>query len=216
VVIHVKIRWAASVPLTAVLLLASVFPAWAGDEHRDDRDHSSDNRHWYDDREEGEDEYWHDDDGDSNGTGGDDPVVIPTGDEQNISAELTGYSWQDNTPPGSAEICCAVLHSKAGGQGTFADPITTAVPGSGSSMETPAGTRLYIERLRRYFIVEDSGATSTGKPRFDLWVGGENHSKSDSDACMNSFTGPAQVTLNPRDGLPVTTGELTTAGGCNL
>jgi len=136
---------------------------------------------------------------------------------QTETVELTGYSWQDNTPPGSADICCSVIHRKAGGVGTYVDPITTAVPGrSGQNMQTPAGTRLYIPKLRRYFIVEDSGASAKNLRRFDLWVGGQGYSKSSSDRCMNSFTGRAQVIMNPRSGFPVTVGPLTGPNGCRI
>jgi hypothetical protein len=134
-----------------------------------------------------------------------------------ITAELTGYSFQDNTPPNSADICCSVLHKKAGGTGTYADPITTAVPGhSGKSMQTPTGTRLYVVELKRYFIVEDSGASPKSLRRFDLWVGGQGFSKRSSDECMDSFTGRATVVLNPLPGKPVTVGPLTGSNGCRI
>ncbi len=130
-------------------------------------------------------------------------------------AELTGYSFFDNTPPSSADICCPVLHRKAGGMGTFADPITTAVPGSGGrEMQTPKGTRLYVPKLRRYFIVEDSGATPKSLRRFDLWVDGKGFSRRSSDLCMDDVTGKATVILNPAAGLPVTVGPLTGRNGC--
>lgn len=134
-----------------------------------------------------------------------------------ITAELTGYSYQDNNPPGSADICCGVIHQKAGGTGTFADPITTAVPGSGGrGMETPVGTRLYVPKLKRYFVVEDSGATKMRTRHFDLWVDGQGFSKRASDRCMDSFTGRAQVILNPGPGLPVIVGPLTGRNGCRV
>lgn len=134
-----------------------------------------------------------------------------------ITADLTGYSFFDNTPPGSADICCKVIHSKAGGVGTYADPITTAVPGRGGrGMQTPAGTRLYIPKLRRYFIVEDSGATPKRLTRFDLWVGGQGFPRSSSDRCMDQVTGTAQVILNPGAGYPVTVGPLTGSRGCRI
>lgn len=137
------------------------------------------------------------------------PVV--TGSEKSIQAELTGYSYQDNTPPGSADICCPKLHQKAGGTGTYEDPITTAV----ASSSFPPGTRFYIPPIKRYVIVEDSGA-SDGQNHLDIWVGGQGHSKGDSDACMNSFTGTHSIIQNPGPGHPVTAGELTTAGGCKI
>jgi hypothetical protein len=231
-------RWLL-VPLVAAAMLAATTPALAGDwhnrdRHRDDRGHSNHDR-WDDsddeddsDSSDDEDSSSGDDSGDGAtagdagsgdvpaGTGGVAPVVA-TGTESSVSAELTGYSWQDNTPPGSATICCEVLHAKAGGTGTYADPITTAVPGSGGSgMEFPAGTKFYIPTLKRYVIVEDSGATKMGLPHLDVWVGGRGHSKSDSDACMNSFTGKATITKNPSAGHPVTVGELTTSNGCKI
>lgn len=142
--------------------------------------------------------------------------AVKTGAQRTITASLSGYSFQDNTPAGSAIISMPVLHSKAGGTGTYADPITTAVPGSSSSPETPKGTRIYVARLKRFFIVEDSGATKESVTHFDLYVGGEGFSKSDSDACMNSYTDKLPVIINPPAGLPVTVGPLTTRGGCKI
>lgn len=143
-------------------------------------------------------------------------AVAAHGPAQTITAEITGYSFQDNTPEGSATISMPVLHRVAGGVGTFTNPITTAVPGSADSPETPRGTKLYVPKLRRYFIVEDSGASSEGTRHFDLYVDGQGFSKSDSDACMNSYTGSTRVILNPPAGEPVTVGPLTTRGGCKL
>ena len=140
-----------------------------------------------------------------------------SGPTHTITARLTGYSYFDNTPPGSADICCPVIHSKAAGTGTYTDPITTAVPGSGGrGMETPAGTRIYIPKLRKYFVVEDSGASKYGTRHFDLWVDGQGHPRRASDRCMDQVTGSAQVVLNPRPGLPVTVGPLTGSNGCHL
>jgi hypothetical protein len=150
------------------------------------------------------------------GTAGPAGGVVASGTQSSITAELTGYSFQDNTPPGSATISMPVLHSKAGGTGTYADPVTTAVPGSASSPETPKGTRLYIAKLKRYFIVEDSGATKEGTRHFDLWVDGQGFSKSASDKCMDSYTGTSSVILNPPQGEPVTVGPLTGANGCRI
>lgn len=214
-------------------MLAVATPALAGDRshHRDreDRwnDHSRSHDRWDSDDEDDSD--WDDEDSDdedsdsddSDDDSGDSPVVVDptpvvTGSEKSLQAALTGYSWQDNTPPGSADICCAVLHQKAGGTGTYVDPITTAVAGSGSSMIFPKGTRFYIPPLKRYVIVEDSGASSDSLPHLDIWVGGRGHSKSDSDACMNSYTGNHTIIQNPAPGHPVTVGELTTSNGCKI
>lgn len=134
-----------------------------------------------------------------------------------VTAELTGYSYFDNTPPSSARICCPRIHARAGGTGTYSDPITTAVPGSGSRMQTAAGTRLYVPSLRRYFVVEDSGASYQGDSRrFDVWVDGRGHPERSSERCMRELTGRTEVIINPRPGHPVTRGPLTGRPGCRI
>ncbi|MDT7631860.1 MAG: hypothetical protein QOI50_3790, partial [Pseudonocardiales bacterium] len=57
------------------------------------------------------------------------PPAAPAPAAKQLNIWLTGYSWQDNTPPGSSVVGEPVLHQQAGGTGTFADPITVAVPG---------------------------------------------------------------------------------------
>lgn len=140
--------------------------------------------------------------------------TVASGTQRSITASISGYSWADNSPPGSSIISMPVLHSKAGGRGSWVDPITTAVPGSSSSPETPKGTRIYVARLKRFFIVEDSGATKEDVLHFDLYVGGEGLPKSASDKCMNSYTSKVQVIINPPKNLPVTLGPLTGPDGC--
>lgn len=140
----------------------------------------------------------------------------PTGNETTEVCYLTGYSYQDNTPPGSAVISLPIIHQVAGGQGTYDDPITAAVPGhADGTEETPGGVKFYVADLKRYFIVEDTGATKYSNIRhFDLWVDGQNFAKSDSDACMNSYTGNHTCIFSPAPGHPVTPGPLTGPGGC--
>jgi hypothetical protein len=133
-----------------------------------------------------------------------------------IKAMNTGYSWYDNTPAESADICCGVLHENAGGLGTFKDPITVAVPGSQGDLETPPGTRLYFPHARRYGIVEDAGASKYARKHFDWWVNGKGYPKADSDECMNDITGVYPIVVNPKPGLPVTVGSLTGPGGCRI
>src|SRR5687768_13826608 len=68
---------------------------------------------------------------------------------------VTGYSYYDNTPPGSPDISHPRIHKTAGGVGTWRDPITLAVghkiEGGRDILQFPAGTRFYIPNLRRYF-----------------------------------------------------------------
>lgn len=142
-----------------------------------------------------------------------------TGEPHRVTVELTGYSWQDNTPPHSSRICCGTVHRRAGGTGTYADPITVAVPGNaGHSMETPAGTRFYAPTLRRYLIVEDSGATKLHRTHLDVWVDGKDLPRRHSDQCMNDITGRTKVIIHPDPGEKVTVGPLTDPNkpGCRI
>jgi hypothetical protein len=133
---------------------------------------------------------------------------------------LTGYSWQDNTPPGSPVVSLPVLHHEAGGQGTSADPITVGVPGRPGSPAWAAGTRFYLPTVQRYVIVEDTGASPTpagADTHLDLWIDGQGGSRSATDDCMRALTDtgvPAQ--LNPPDGLPVMPGPIYANGRCNI
>ncbi len=145
-----------------------------------------------------------------------------------FKAYLTGYSYWDNTPPGSARIARPVIHKKAGGTGTYRNPITIAVGHSivngKSKMDYPAGTRFYIKRLRKYVIVEDlcgdgpkpqNGPCHTGKygkPWLDIYVGGAKSRKSASRTCMNKITGVHIFTRNPGNKFPVSIGALTESG----
>ena len=66
---------------------------------------------------------------------------------------LTGYSYWDNTPRGSAAIALPVVRRQAGGTGTFNDPITIAVGhvkyGNRSVPDYRAGTKFYVKNLRK-------------------------------------------------------------------
>jgi len=143
-----------------------------------------------------------------------------------IQAYVTGYSYWDNTPPGSADISHPVIHSKAGGTGTYADPITVAVGHSiingQDILDWPAGTRWYIPNLRKYLIVEDTcgdgntpqnGPCHTGYPSsastwLDVWVGGANGTESGSDACMDAITDVHKVIKDPPSNLAVVSGDI--------
>jgi hypothetical protein len=134
------------------------------------------------------------------------------------TAYTTGYGYWDNTPPGSTIISNPVLHQSAGGTGTWQDPVTIAVGHSISdgvdTLDYPAGTRMYIPALEKYFIVEDAcgdGDTPQNIPChnisrvgrrgatvwFDVWIGGASGSNSDSRQCQATLTGIHTVILNP-------------------
>jgi F5/8 type C domain/Ricin-type beta-trefoil lectin domain len=108
---------------------------------------------------------------------------------------LTFYGWYDNTPPGG-DISYPKIHSTAGGKGTFADPITFAT----STAELKAGTKVWVPRVRKYFIMEDScqecgadwsGHGPNGGPglrHIDLWLGGKGGSAFDAIDCEDALT----------------------------
>lgn len=126
---------------------------------------------------------------------------------------ITFYSYQDNTPPGK-EIAYPQIHKEAGGRGTYKDPITVSVE---ESFLEP-GTRLYVNDLKKYLIVEDlCGAWPCGthdtKNYIDVWMNSEEDSNPDAiDACQRKWTrrtkdgdDPKQVVIDPPEDLPVFT-----------
>lgn len=142
-----------------------------------------------------------------------------SGQSRQLSIWLTGYSWQDNTPPGSSKVGEPVLHQVADGTGTFADPITVATPGHKGNQEWKPGTKFYLPTVQRYVIVEDSGAADAPAgtdAHLDMWSAGQDGTKQDVNACMASFTGKVPAQLNPPDGLPVMAGPIYAGHRCNI
>lgn len=144
---------------------------------------------------------------------------------------LTGYTYWDNTPPGSSAIARPVLRQRAGGTGTWQSPITIAVghriENGRQTLDFPAGTRFYLPRLRKYVIVEDvcgDGATPQngpchsghqGYPWLDIWIGGKSVTPEASDACARRITAIQPIIVNPPRDLPVHKGEIAT-NGCRV
>lgn len=151
-------------------------------------------------------------------------AYAPQGGGQAMSVYLTGYSFWDNTPRGSAQIARPVIHRQAGGSGTYHDPVTIAVGhskvGGRSYMDFPAGTRFYFPKLQKYGIVEDlcgdgpnpqNGPCHSGHrglPWLDIYVGGRSISASSANSCMYAITGVQKAILNPGPGMPVLQGEV--------
>ncbi|GAA2025784.1 hypothetical protein GCM10009839_25020 [Catenulispora yoronensis] len=108
---------------------------------------------------------------------------------------LTYYGWWDNTPPGG-DISYPKLHKTAGGTGTYADPITFAT----YTGELPAGTIVYVPRVGKYMIMEDScqecqadwsGHGPNGGPNLyhiDMWIGGQGGNAFDAINCEDALT----------------------------
>lgn len=124
----------------------------------------------------------------------------------------TAYTYFDNTPAGSADIAFphsrygSTIHNKAGGTGTYNDPITLAVghviTGGKSTPDFAPGTRFYFPDVRKYAIVEDicgDGGTPQDIPChnvstaahgstlwLDIWIGG---SAGDDPAALDKCAG---------------------------
>jgi hypothetical protein len=127
---------------------------------------------------------------------------------------LTGYSFHDNTPPEPAVVSHPILHRVAGGQGTYRDPITVAVPGGPTTMTWLPGTRFYLPTVRRYVIVEDSGASPAPRgvaAHLDVWIGGRGGTTAATEDCMSRLTGAVEAIVSPLPGLPVLAGPIFTA-----
>src|SRR5918997_6509283 len=128
------------------------------------------------------------------------------------TAWLTGYSLEDNSPAGTRATSSG---RKAGGTGTFDDPITLAVGYAGGD-EFPVGTVFYVPLVRAYFVVEDrcggcSDATDEGEYTIDLWVG------SDPDAsCMYAITGAHTVVRDATRGWAVEYRPYELGSDCSL
>lgn len=151
--------------------------------------------------------------------------------ERRFTAYITGYSYWDNTPPGSAAISKPVVHHRAGGTGTYDDPVTIAVghtiKGRRQTLDYAPGTRFYIERLRKYAIVEDvcgDGSTPQagpchtgyqGHPWLDIYIGGSKHNAAQTDACARRITDLQSIIIHPNPGYAVHKGEIS-ASGCKL
>ncbi len=108
---------------------------------------------------------------------------------------LTFYGWWDNTPPGG-DIAYPQIHDTAGGKGSYADPITFAT----SSDELKPGTKVWVPRVKKYFIMEDgcdecsddwNSEGPNGGPglrHIDLWLGGKGGSAFDAIDCEDALT----------------------------
>ena len=141
------------------------------------------------------------------------PASGPTPTPRTVNAFITGYTWWDNSPPGSAAIARPVIHRLAGGVGTYADPITMAVGYTSRGMDIPAGTRFYLPEMKKYFIVEDKcGACHRHNAdvayKLDIWLDGRNRSKSRARSCAYSITGKQPVVRQPPRGLAVRRGSV--------
>lgn len=164
------------------------------------------------------------------------PAPAPAGERVIRTAYLTGYSWYDNTPHGSAAIAYPksdgnpTVHEKAEGRGSYQDPITLAVGWHEENGPVwPVGRRFYLPFLHKYVMVEDQcgdraqngpcyklGQADSGSTTWlDVWVGGQGKSQSVSDSCMSRITAKHTVVYRPARSYPVNPGDITSACAAN-
>ncbi|GAC1570832.1 MAG: hypothetical protein NVS3B20_02630 [Polyangiales bacterium] len=138
-----------------------------------------------------------------------DAGIVPSAAAKYISHEVTFYGWADNSPPG-ASISNPTLHPKAGGVGTFANPITFAT----DSGEWAPGTILYVPFIRKYVVLEDlCGRCTTdwasGHRHIDVWMNSDSTNLSQLLKCENNWTRSfVDVEVNPPATRKVTTVPL--------
>lgn len=130
---------------------------------------------------------------------------------------VTFYAAFDNDPAGSADIAYPnQRHPRAGGRGTFEDPISLAT----DPHELTPGTMVYYGPLRKYFVMEDDCApciqewSTTRRPHIDLWASAAN--ESGVAACEELLTPPDRVSVevNPPAGRPVDLRPVYAGGRC--
>lgn len=124
----------------------------------------------------------------------------------NVTALTTWYGAKDNCPPGGA-IAYPVIHSQAGGTGTWADPITFAA----DARVFAPGTIIYVPYAAKYFIMEDECQecihdwNKKRKYHVDLWMGPDTVTPGgDLIACENAMTqSDVVIVVNASSALPV-------------
>lgn len=142
---------------------------------------------------------------------------------------VTGYTYYDNTPAGSAAISHPVRHKKAGGTGTWADPITVAVGHryvrGRDVLDFARGSRFYLPYLDRYVIVEDTCGDGKHPERgpchvhprgtaawLDIWIDGRGRGSTSATRCAERITGKHRVELNPSKKRKVSRGAVARKG----
>jgi hypothetical protein len=105
--------------------------------------------------------------------------------------KMTFYGYPDNSPPGpQVRFNCGGRGGKAGGTGTYADPLTMA-----SAMGRFAQCELvYSPYLQKYLRNEDSCANCHGD-WVDVWLGPTTSNPGSAlMSCQNTLTGTDKST----------------------
>ena len=141
------------------------------------------------------------------------------------TAQITFYGYDDNDDGkghfGSSAIALPSLHKIATEDfGTYDHPSTFAT----DTRIASKGTKIYIPRLHKYYIMEDKcGACTTaadaGSMRIDLYMGDNDALQGNSlDQCEMILTQVGSidtVIVNPASTYPVSTTPLYSSGKCN-
>lgn len=150
--------------------------------------------------------------------------ALRASDEIRLRVYLTGYSYWDNTPPQSRAIARPMVHERAGGIGTYEDPVTLAVGHRYVDRtfipDYPPGTRFYFPLLQKYAVVEDLCGDGfapqlgpchighQGHPWLDLYIGGDAHGPAQAEACTRAITGIQPAMMHPRPFYPTEAGAV--------
>ncbi|KAF5862580.1 hypothetical protein ETB97_011484 [Aspergillus alliaceus] len=126
--------------------------------------------------------------------------------------EVTFYGYADNDPPGADIAYDCGRGYKAGGTGTYSDPLTFATaPGEFAKCDI-----IYLPYLQKYLRFEDECEQCTsdyndGKLHIDIWTGPTNsNGGSTLLKCEESLTPSASqiVVTNPPNGLTLALSSL--------
>jgi hypothetical protein len=145
-------------------------------------------------------------------------IASGTGGGTNVNVRLTFYTgYETGGFPEGNYIAEPVLHQRAGGTGTFADPLTFAAKKGAYEK----GTKIYVPSVQKYFVREDlcsdSDPNCTGT-QVDLYLGNPSNTTA-AHACAIALTSPVGATnvivINPSDGLTYDSKPIwSQSGGC--
>jgi hypothetical protein len=138
------------------------------------------------------------------------PAQPPATATPNTFGRISFYGARTNSPRGSRDIAYPnVLHGKAGGTGTFDDPITFAAREGAFKL----GTKIYVPDVKRYFILEDL-CPQCSSTSLNLWAGAANDSGLVDCTKSLARSGDRGYVVNPPAGLQVVPGDLYQSGRC--
>lgn len=154
-------------------------------------------------------------------------LPVPSAGQVVTTVHTAAHTWAEASAAGTAAGKTRAPHQAGEGTGTYEDPITIAVSSGPDGQAIPAGTRIYLPDLRRYFIAEDpcgdgedqcrQGGSATGSTlRMDIRIGGEGVSAAAAEACSRQVADVGAAVLNPAGNYVVAPGAgVMHDGKCN-